>query len=927
MKSYHSQFPVRLKAILHKGIWAGSTQLIFSLIFFVVSAQLAVAASHPNMYINQKEIDAIKNKITANTQPWAGAYSTVISAAKSMLTKSPVSVTFQGKSSRQYFTEKPYCGWPDGCRDGQINPNADRGDYIAAIKLGDAVRDLGLAYAFTGEAQYAEKAIEFIRIWSVNPDTSMKPTTAAGNRIELFITLPGYLYGADLIWNYAGWNVDEKTTFRNWVQTLGNQAMSSGAGNNNFANWRVVLIAAAGALLDDSTLLDFAAMEWKRLLPLQMNGEGSATAGIMGQEQGRSKGLHYSLYAINAMIQGAEILRHRNVDLYRYKDNKGRGLELALDFITPYAINPAAWTAAGYPQITTITQDDSMALYELAYSHYKKPLYLDAINRWTRPLDDIRVMGINTLTHANLFDLDSTPLLTVAPRITTQPSSQTVDEGATATFSVTASDSATLNFQWFRNGSAISGATNARYTVERVSSADNGAVYRCEISNSAGRVVSNDAILTVQMDITAPTIDAGMVRDSDQVDILFSEVVTATSAEITGNYQITPDIAVLSATLTDEGRTVQLQVSDLADGVNYTITVNGIQDRASTANEIAPGSNISLVYEPGEGFENGIIPVGWSPLVASRWSMVMDEGDNALHLNTTSYSPLTGERPGEIILLPNTYEDFTFGVQAKLDEPVSNANADYVLVFGYQDKNNYYYMMFNDAQNNTQLFRVVDGSREELNTASSDWVTDAAYHTVEISRQGNWIEVRFDNAVILQTTDSTFGAGQLGLGSYNDSAYFDNVRVVGTANVIPSMVDGTPPSIPINVTTTLVGINTINLNWNAAEDVESGITSYKIYRDDILQEAVDGTSYSDNGLQASTTYRYTIAAVNGADLESSKSAELIVSTDSNDTTPVADSGGAGAVGWFDILLALFGVSMLVVRYRLKDTVLSETISS
>lgn len=916
MKAYHPQFPIRRKAMPHKGIWNGFTQLIFSLLFFVVSAQLAVAASHPNMYINQEDIDAIKNKVTANVQPWAGAYSKVIEAAKSTLTKSPVSVTFQGKSSRQYFTEKPYCGWPDGCRDGQINPNADRGDYIAAIKLGDAVRDLGLAYAFTGEAQYAEKAIEFIRIWSVNPDTSMKPTTAAGNRIELFITLPGYLYGADLIWNYAGWNVDEKATFRNWVQTLGNQAVSSGAGNNNFANWRVVLIAAAGALLDDSTLLDFAAMEWKRLLPLQMNGEGSATAGIMGQEQGRTKGLHYSLYAINAMIQGAEILRHRNVDLYSYKDHKGRGLELALDFITPYAINPAAWTATGYQQITTITQNDSMALYELAYSQYKKPLYLDAINRWTRPLDEIRVMGINTLTHANRFDLDSTPLPTVAPRITTQPSSQTVDEGATATFSVTASGSATLNFQWFRNGSAISGATNASYTVEQVSSADNGAVYRCEINNSAGRVVSDDASLTVQMDITAPTIDAGMVRGFDQVDILFSEAVTIASAEMSGNYQITPNITVLGATLMDDGRTVQLQVSDLADGVGYTITVNGIQDRSSGANDVAPGSNISVVYESSEGFENGIIPVGWSPLIASRWSVVMNEGDNALHLNTTSYSPLTGERPGEIILLPNSYEDFTFEVQAKLNEPMSNANADYVLVFGYQDKNNYYYMLFNNAQNNTQLFRVIDGSREELNTADSDWITDTAYHTVSIKRQDNRIEVRFDNKVVLQTTDSTFGAGQLGLGSYNDSAYFDNVRVVGTARVITGMVDTTPPLIPINVTTTLVGINTINLNWGAAEDMESGITSYKIYRDDILQETVDGISYSDNGLQASTTYRYAIAAVNGAGLESTKSAELVVSTDSNDTPPVSDGGGAGAMSWFDMLLVLFGVGMLTARYRL-----------
>ncbi len=781
MKLFNWQFPVENEFMKNTDDWRQLIRfdfghLLFGLIVFIASAHAAVAGPHPNMYLNQAEIDAIKAKVSANVDPWASAYSKVMAAANSALNKSPVSVTFQGKTGNQYFTEKPYCGWPtpaNGCRDGQINPNADRGDYQAAIKLADMVRDLGLGYAFTGEAKYADKAIEMIRVWSLNPDTRMKPTTAAGNRIELFITLPGYLYGADLIWSYGGWDPVEKAAFADWVKTLGDDAKASGAGLNNFANWRVVLIAAAGALLDDNTLLDFAATEWKRLVPLQMSGRG-----VMGREYGRSKGLHYSLYAINAMIQGAEILRHRNINLYDYS-NSGKSLELALDFITPYAINPGSWP---YQQITTITQNDSMALYELAYSYYKKPLYLDAINRWSRPLDEIRVMGINTLTHANLFDLNFKP---TPPSISTQPLSQDVSEGAAVTFSVVATGSATLNFQWFRDGVEISGATNASYTVEQVSSADNGAVYRCEVSNSVGSDVSADAVLTVQIDTTAPSIDAGMVRGPNRVDVLFSEAVTTASAEAIENYQIIPGIDVLGVTLSNDGRTARLQVSDLIDGVSYTITVNGIQDRSSSANEIAPGSNVSVIYEPSIGFENGMIPAGWSPLTASRWSVVMDETDNALHLNTTSYPPLAGQRLGEYILLPDAYTDFTLEVQARLGEPMSNKNADYALIFGFQDENNYYYMMFNNTQSNTQLFRVVDGSREELITADTDWVTDTSYHAVEIRRQGDRIEIQFDNNVVFQVSDNTFVAGRLGLGSFNDSVYFDDVRVTGAASVIP----------------------------------------------------------------------------------------------------------------------------------------------
>ncbi|HUJ82646.1 MAG TPA: immunoglobulin domain-containing protein, partial [Candidatus Acidoferrales bacterium] len=52
-----------------------------------------------------------------------------------------------------------------------------------------------------------------------------------------------------------------------------------------------------------------------------------------------------------------------------------------------------------------------------------------------------------------------------APAITTQPTNQSVQAGATATFSVAASGSSPLSYQWQKNGAAISGATSASYTT------------------------------------------------------------------------------------------------------------------------------------------------------------------------------------------------------------------------------------------------------------------------------------------------------------------------------------------------------------------------------------------------------------------------------------------------------------------------------
>ena len=93
----------------------------------------------------------------------------------------------------------------------------------------------------------------------------------------------------------------------------------------------------------------------------------------------------------------------------------------------------------------------------------------------------------------------------VAPAITAPPASQSVIAGQSATFTVTASGTAPLGYQWKKNGSDISGATSSIYTTPATSSADNGAVYSVTVSNSAGTVTSNSATLTANPAPVAPS--------------------------------------------------------------------------------------------------------------------------------------------------------------------------------------------------------------------------------------------------------------------------------------------------------------------------------------------------------------------------------------------------------------------------------------
>jgi len=84
----------------------------------------------------------------------------------------------------------------------------------------------------------------------------------------------------------------------------------------------------------------------------------------------------------------------------------------------------------------------------------------------------------------------------VAPSVVDQPKSLSVAVGQTATFTVTATGTAPLTYQWRKNGTAIAGATSASYTTPATTASDNGAKYSVVVSG-VGTATSLDATLLV----------------------------------------------------------------------------------------------------------------------------------------------------------------------------------------------------------------------------------------------------------------------------------------------------------------------------------------------------------------------------------------------------------------------------------------------
>jgi Lamin Tail Domain/Fibronectin type III domain len=139
--------------------------------------------------------------------------------------------------------------------------------------------------------------------------------------------------------------------------------------------------------------------------------------------------------------------------------------------------------------------------------------------------------------------------------------------------------------------------------------------------------------------------------------------------------------------------------------------------------------------------------------------------------------------------------------------------------------------------------------------------TNSCGHTTH----NGWNETLYDNALIhLNAVAWLAGAGGGG----------------GTT-------DTTPPTAPSGLSASVVSSSQVNLNWTASTD-DVGVASYNVYRstDSVSFSpvaSVSGTSHSDTGLAASTTYSYRVTADDAASNESA------FSNTASATTPAATS--------------------------------------
>jgi hypothetical protein len=460
----------------------------------------------------------------------------------------------------------------------------------------------------------------------------------------------------------------------------------------------------------------------------------------------------------------------------------------------------------------------------------------------------------------------------VAPSITTQPVSESVTTGQTATFSVVAAGTAPLTYQWKKSGTAISGAVASSYTTPATTSSDNGSQFTVTVTNSAGNVTSNAATLTVTASAVAPTITTQPVSKTVTAGqtATFSVVATGT-APLT--YQWKKNGTAISGATSSSYTTPATTTAD--SGSQFTVVVTNAAGSATSnaatltvnAAPVAPSITtqpVSVTVTAGQTATFSVVATGTAPLTY-QWKKSGTVISGATASSYTTPATTSSDNGSQ----------FTVVVTNAAGSATSNAATLTVNVVPVAPS------ITTQPANKT----VTVGQTATFSVVA----TGTAPLTYQWKKSGTAISGATASSYTTPATASSDNGAQF-------TVVVTNAIGSATSNAATLTVNPvTPPSVPTGLTAVATSSSQISLNWNASTGSVSG---YNVYRGGTQVGTSTATSYADAGLTASTTYTYTVAAYDSVGDVSGQSASASATTLSANAT--CASGMPCALGWYQI---------------------------
>jgi hypothetical protein len=335
----------------------------------------------------------------------------ILKAADAALALPPLTITAHRAphaegSANDFYSNGDYW-WPDPTkpnglpyvrRDGESNPDNFFAHRQAVNTLRDRVAALAAARIVTGDARYAAKADELLRVFFLDPATRMNPNLDHAQAVPgVSAGRPaGIIDGLHLaevaravkvlaqeralpeatVTGVKRWFADLCT----WMTTSENGRKEAAAKNNHAVAYFVQLAAFADLTGDEPLLAECRRQFVEVFVPHQMAADGS-----FPEELGRTKPYGYSIFQLDQMATLCQILSARGDDLWGFALPDGRGMRTAVAWLHPYLADKATWPKPpdvehweGWPVRQPHLLFAGLALREPAYLDLWKQLPADS---------------------------------------------------------------------------------------------------------------------------------------------------------------------------------------------------------------------------------------------------------------------------------------------------------------------------------------------------------------------------------------------------------------------------------------------------------------------------------------------------------------------------------------------------------------------
>jgi hypothetical protein len=192
---------------------------------------------------------------------------------------------------------------------------------------------------------------------------------------------------------------------------------------------------------------------------------------------------------------------------------------------------------------------------------------------------------------------------------------------------------------------------------------------------------------------------------------------------------------------------------------------------------------LPIVFQ--EDFEKGA--GHWQPQDPAQWEVKKTENGNVYsqHKKQSAYKP-PHRAPTNVSLLKDVaLSDMEFTGRVRSTHP-DYGHRDAVVFFGYQDPAHFYYVHLGKQADDhaNQIFIVNGADRKKISltsTTGTNW--DDNWHTVRVVRKpaDGTIEIYFDDMQkpVMTAKDTTFAHGRIGVGTFDDTADWDDIVLRG----------------------------------------------------------------------------------------------------------------------------------------------------